>query len=201
MVVNPGDQFATIALRLATEDGTAALAGLDTVTVPASSVVSLDLVRALAGRSGTLLLQSDVPVTAAVRSAFGDSTRETAWLSATPPVRGENLMAAAGAVPAGAGLTTVVTVAAPDGLVSGTLSVLTTGQARNSVFATDGGPLANSESGLPALQRSTAPAVRQALVVPAGTERSVTLGGLEGRRWRGWCGLRRRAPRPPTSPT
>jgi hypothetical protein len=82
-------------------------------------------------------------------------------------------------VPAGPGLTTTVTIAAPGSAVSGTLQVIGTGQADASVF---------TEEGLQGLARptdvvvvtgavSSAPAI--GVSVPAGSQRTITVPGTE----------------------
>jgi hypothetical protein len=132
-------------------------------------------------------LTSDVPITGAVRADWGGSRRDTSWLSATPTVRSANPLAGAAAVPAGTGLETSVTVAAPKGPVSGTLEVLATGAAEDSPFTADG-PLASGdlgerdESGSLGLQVLTEavtdlPAIR--VSVPAGSQRVVPIPDLD----------------------
>ena len=138
VLVNPGTQFATVRTRLLTEGGPTPLAGLATIAVPAGSVITTSLDRVMPRTSGTLELVSDVPVTGGVRAAWGSQRRDVAWLSAVPPVARPTSMAAAAAVPAAPGLVTTVTVAAPDGAVTGTLLVLTTGTAEGSVFTPEG---------------------------------------------------------------
>jgi hypothetical protein len=183
VLVNPGAQFATLQVQLITEDGTQEVTGLATVAVPAGSVVTTSLDRVLRGRGGTLALTSDVPVTGAVRSDWGSAQRDTAWLSATPMVASPNVLAGAALVPAGEGLTTTVAVAAPDGAVSGTLQVVTTGSGEESPFPA-GGTLARGELGPAATDGPTVvagavealPSIR--VSVPAGSQVTVDLPDL-----------------------
>jgi hypothetical protein len=144
VLVNPGSQFATVTPRLITAAGPVELPGLASVAVPAGSVISIPLAGQLAQRSASLVLTSDVPITGGLRSSWGTSTRDIAWLSAVPAVRPPNWLGAAAAVPAGKGLVTEVTVVAPESAVAGSLSVSTTGKADESLFSADG-PLAAGE--------------------------------------------------------
>ncbi len=66
-VVAPGDSDAVVRLSLATSDGVFAPVGSDVLEVPAGSVASFDLTEALRGQAASLLLESDVPVTAGAR--------------------------------------------------------------------------------------------------------------------------------------
>ena len=126
VLVNPGAQFATVTPRLLTESGPAAVEGLAAIAVPAGAIIRVDLTRVLGGRSGTLDLTSDVPVTGGARAAWGGARRDVMWLSAVPLIGGPDPLGGAAAVPTGPGLTTTVTVAAPDGEVRGALTVITT---------------------------------------------------------------------------
>ncbi len=125
VLVNPGTQFATVTPRLLTESGPSALDGLATIAVPAGAIIRVDLTRALSGRPGTLDLTSDVPVTGGARAEWGGARRDVMWLSAVPLLGGPVPLGGAAAVPSGPGLSTTVTVAAPDGEVRGTLTVIT----------------------------------------------------------------------------
>jgi hypothetical protein len=127
VLVNPGSQFATVTPRLLTGSGPAALQDLATIAVPAAAIIRVDLTRALSGRPGTLDLTSDVPVTGGARAAWGGARRDVMWLSAVPLIGGPAPLGGAAAVPRGPGLSATVTVAAPDGEVRGTLTVVTTG--------------------------------------------------------------------------
>ncbi len=125
VLVNPGAQFATVTPRLLTESGPAAVEGLAAIAVPAGATIRVDLTRVLSGRPGTLDLTSDVPVTGGARAAWGGPRRDVMWLSAVPLIGGPDPLGGAAAVPSGRGMTTTVTVAAPDGDVQGTLTVTT----------------------------------------------------------------------------
>ena len=126
VLVNPGAQFATVTPRLLTESGAVAVEGLAAIAVPAGAIIRVDLTRVLAGRPGTLDLTSDVPVTGGARAAWGGARRDVMWLAAVPLIGGPDPLGGAAAVPSGPGMTTTVTVAAPDGDVRGTLTVTTT---------------------------------------------------------------------------
>jgi len=81
----PGDA-AVVNLSIVTPDGTFRPQGVDVVDVPAGGVKSVDLTAALRGQPATVLVQSDVPVTAGARvflkdpNFFGDSL----FLAASP---------------------------------------------------------------------------------------------------------------------
>jgi hypothetical protein len=186
VVVNPGTQFATLQTRLLTEEGPVDLDGLGTIAVPAGSVISTPVDRALEGRGGTLELTSDVPVTGGVRASWGGARRDLSWLSAVPPVAAPNDLAAAAAVPAGPGLSTQVAVVAPDAAVTGTLQVLASGTGSESVFTHDG-PLARGEvaggSGLASGGPRVLPAPTRVVgvvpvSVPAGSQRTIEVPDL-----------------------
>jgi hypothetical protein len=68
---DPGDQDATVTLRLATTTGNFAPAGHQTVVVRAGHAADVDLTSSLAGSPGAVLLHSDQPVTAAGISSAG----------------------------------------------------------------------------------------------------------------------------------
>ncbi len=124
VLVNPGTQFATVTPRLLTATGATAVEGLAAIAVPAGAIIRVDLTRVLAGRSGTLDLTSDVPVTGGARAAWGGARREVVWLSAVPLIGDPDPLGGAAVVPTGPGVTTTVTVAAPDAEVRGTLTVI-----------------------------------------------------------------------------
>ena len=138
VLVNPGSQFATVQPRLLTTSGPAQPAGLGPITVPARSVVSTPLASAIPDDGATVELTSDLPVTGAVQSAWGTGPREVSWLSATPAIEDPNTLAGAVAVPAGKGIEVSVSVTAPEGAVSGVLTVSGTGRARDSIFSETG---------------------------------------------------------------
>ena len=200
VLVNPGTQFATVTPRLLTANGAEAIEGLAAIAVPAGAVIRVDLTRVLSGRSGTLDLTSDVPVTGGARAAWGGAQREAVWLSAVPLIGGPDPLGGAAAVPAGPGLTTTVTVAAPDGEVRGTLTVVATQS--DDVAALSGTPAdASADDGDAAPEEGDDPAdedvdaapgaslpevviptdaVRTetiAVVVPAGGQRSIVVPG------------------------
>jgi hypothetical protein len=187
ILVNPGTQFATVAVRLITEEGTTGLAGLPVASVPAGSVISIPLAGALAERPGSLLLTSDVPITGGVRASWGALTRDLSWLSAVPAVRPPNPLAAAAAVPAGTGLATTVTVVAAGAAVTGTLSTITTGTSDESVFGDDGSPglggqpsVSNPSEGPLVVTSASSQPTRTRVQVPTGSQRTVLLPGVSG---------------------
>ena len=152
VLVNPGNQFATVKARLLTAAGTQEL-GSGPFSVPAGSVTSTSLDDVIPTGGGTLELTSDVPVTGAVESAWSDpkasgqkasdqkgseqkaGAQDVSWLSATPPITVPNTLAGAAAVPAGEGIDVSVTVSAPASAVSGVLTVIGTGSAADSIFS------------------------------------------------------------------
>jgi hypothetical protein len=179
VLVNPGTQFATVRTRLLTESGPTELADLTALAVPAGSVSTTSLDRVLDGRSGTLELLSDVPITGGVRSSWGSDRRDVSWLTAVPAVVAPNLLAGAGAVPAGPGLTTTVTIAAPGTAVSGTLQVIGTGEAGDSVFTDEGLRDLARPPGVTVLTGEVTTAPPIVVSVPAGSQRTVTVPGTE----------------------
>ncbi len=190
VLVNPGDRFASVSARLISSSGTTDPPALVSLPVPAGSSIRYPLDDPLGQAAGTLELHSDAPVTAAVKAVWGRPARQDLlWLAATPPLAAPNTIAGAAQVPSGPGLTTTVTIAAPEGDVRGTLEVLATGDPAEPVLGLDG-PL---ESGELARQRETdspaapvvlvAPTTRlpdQTVTVPAGTETTLDVPATEG---------------------
>jgi hypothetical protein len=86
-VVAPVDA-AVVTLTLVTPEGTFTPKGVDVIEVPAGGVRSVDLTKALRGEPATVLVKSDVPVTAGSRvfledpDLFGDSL----FLAASEPL-------------------------------------------------------------------------------------------------------------------
>jgi hypothetical protein len=180
VLVNPGTQFATVRTRLLTESGPTELAGLTTLAVPAGSVITTSLGRVLGSRAGTLELVSDVPITGGVRSSWGADRRDVSWLTAVPPVLAPNLLAGAAAVPAGPGLTTSVTIAAPGAAVSGTLQAIGTGGASSgSVFTDEGLRGLTRPTGVIVLTGDVTSAPPIVVTVPAGSQRTITVPGTQ----------------------
>jgi hypothetical protein len=192
VLVNPGSQFATVTPRLLTESGPVALEGLAAVAVPAGAIIRVDLNRVLGGRSGTLDLTSDVPVIGGARAAWGGGARrDVMWLAAVPLIGGPDPLGGAAAVPSGPGMTTTVTVGAPDGDVRGTLTVTRvetddlaalSGAGGGSAGATSGGSGDRSDdsgAALPELVLPPDPARTQAIpvTVPAGSQSVITVPG------------------------
>ena len=164
VLVNPGDRFASVSARLISSSGTTDPPALVSLPVPAGSSIRYPLDDPLGEAAGTLELHSDAPVTAAVKAVWGRPARQDLlWLAATPPLAAPNTIAGAAQVPSGPGLTTTVTIAAPEGDVRGTLEVLATGDPSAPVLGRDG-PL---ESGELARQREAdSPAAPVVLVAP-----------------------------------
>jgi hypothetical protein len=196
VLVNPGSQFATVSPRLLTESGPVPLEGLAAVAVPAGAIIRVDLNRVLAGRSGTLDLTSDVPVTGGARAVWGGGARrDVMWLAAVPLIGGPDPLGGAAAVPSGPGMTTTVTVGAPDGDVRGTLTITRieaddlaalSGAAAGSSGAGPEGSVGGvgdrsegSGASLPELVLPPDPATTQALpvTVPAGSQSVITVPG------------------------
>lgn len=141
VVVNPGSTFVTVDVRRMTAAGTGAVPGLTGLAVPAGSTVSFPLDAELGQAGGTLRLDADGPVTAAVKVAAGTTAAtDVTWLSATPPVQAPASMAGAAAVAGGTGVATSVTVAAPQGQVRGVLEVIASGPGSAAVLG-EGGAL------------------------------------------------------------
>jgi hypothetical protein len=191
VLVNPGAQFATVTPRLLTDSGPAAVEGLAAIALPAGAIIRVDLTRVLSGQSGTLDLTSDVPVTGGARAAWGGARRDVAWLAAVPLIGGPDPLGGAAAVPTGPGLITNVTVAAPDGPVSGTLTVVTiesedlatlSGKGRGEADSeADSGSGSAQEPGasLPELVLPDEPArtVTIPVTIPGGSQSAITVPG------------------------
>ena len=87
-VVAPGASDAIVKVRLVTDSGSFAPAGLDVIEVPAGSVKDVDLAQYAMGEAVGVELDSDVPVTAGVlvrASGVGPLT-DVAWTSAGEPL-------------------------------------------------------------------------------------------------------------------
>ncbi|MGB7983372.1 MAG: DUF5719 family protein [Candidatus Nanopelagicales bacterium] len=175
VLVNPGDQFATVTPALLTETGPEPIDGLATIAVPAGSVIQVDLARVLDGRAASLDLRSDAPITGGARAAWGGATRDVTWLSAVPTLGGPEPLGGAAAVLAGPGLTTTVTIAAPDQAVRGELTVTTSTSAQTAAL-TDPQAAAPAGSGPLQVALLDPPDVRtQTVSVPAGAQRTLTV--------------------------
>ena len=74
LVTNPGEDQALVDLEVLTEDGAFVPLGTEQVSVDPGSVKRVDLTEELEGRAAAVHLQSQVPVTGAVRSvSAGDA--------------------------------------------------------------------------------------------------------------------------------
>jgi hypothetical protein len=112
-LATPGDRDAIVKVRLLTADNDVAPAGADTVTVQAGRVGEYDLSAAAAGQAAAVVVTSDQPVLASVRStrAEGGGT-DFAWAGAVPALSGPAVLPDARSNAAGA---TSLLLAAPRG--------------------------------------------------------------------------------------
>lgn len=85
VVANPSDNDALVQVHVAGASGSFVPTGLDDVRVPAQSVVTEDLGSAVGHETSAVVLQSDVPVTAAVRSTQG---RDVSYAGPVPTLDG-----------------------------------------------------------------------------------------------------------------
>jgi hypothetical protein len=114
-VVAPGPSDAIVKLRLVTESGSFAPAGLDVLEVRAGSVAEVDLARYTDAAAFAVSLESDVPVTAGVltrATGTAEQLTDVAYTAAARPL----LPATPGVVPEarqGANLTSSLLLVAP----------------------------------------------------------------------------------------
>jgi hypothetical protein len=80
VVANPSDREALVEVHVSGESGSFVPTGLEEVRVPAESVVTEDLGKALGQDTSALVLRSPVPVTATVRSSKGSDVSYAAAL-------------------------------------------------------------------------------------------------------------------------
>jgi hypothetical protein len=86
-ILAPGNQDATVKITVIGRDEAFAPTGADVVVVPASSVLTVDLTKAIAGSDVSLVLESDQPITAAAAvTRTGGVHPEFAWTSAVDPI-------------------------------------------------------------------------------------------------------------------
>jgi hypothetical protein len=88
-VIAPGESDAIVRVRLVSESGAFAPAGLDVIEVSAGSVSEVDLAQFTAGEPVTVLLESDVPVTAGVLTRLAGASGqlgEIAYAAAADPL-------------------------------------------------------------------------------------------------------------------
>jgi hypothetical protein len=88
-VVAPGESDAIVRVRLVSESGAFAPAGLDVIEVSAGSVAEVDLAPFTAGEPVTVLLESDAPVTAGVLTRLAGASGklgEIAYGAAADPL-------------------------------------------------------------------------------------------------------------------
>lgn len=85
VLANPSEREALVDVEVAGESGSFAPTGAEQVRVPAGSVVTADLSDAVGRDASAVVLQSQVPVTATVRSSLGS---DVAYASAAPALSG-----------------------------------------------------------------------------------------------------------------
>jgi len=85
VLANPSEREALVDVEVAGESGSFAPAGAEQVRVPAESVVTADLSDAVGRDASAVVLSSQVPVTATVRSSLGS---DIAYASAAPSLEG-----------------------------------------------------------------------------------------------------------------
>ncbi len=176
VLVNPGEQFATVTPRLLTDAGPEPIEGLASIAVPAGSVIQVDLARVLSGAAASLDLKSDAPVTGTVRAAWGRATRDVTWLSAVPTLGGPDPLGGAAGVLSGPGLSTTVTVAAPATDVVGELTVITSTSAAAEALGAAERPDPADPGSLQVAVPSAPVATRtEAVRVPAGGQRTIAV--------------------------
>lgn len=73
-IAAPGEDDAIVSIKVISKFGTYAPADRDSITVPADSVVSLDMSTVTQEEAVTLELTSEVPIVAGMRQFFGDKT-------------------------------------------------------------------------------------------------------------------------------
>lgn len=90
-VVAPGENDATVRIRVLTADGAFAPADRDTMRVPAGTVASMDLSTVVEGQPATVEITSDVPVAAGMRqfiTAKRKPQRDTTFSAGSEPFTG-----------------------------------------------------------------------------------------------------------------
>ncbi len=85
VVANPADREALVEVKVSGESGAFAPTGVEQVAVPAGSVVTADLTDAVGKDASAVLLRSEVPVTATVRSSLGS---DVSYAAAGPVIDG-----------------------------------------------------------------------------------------------------------------
>ena len=91
MLGNPGDIDATASIRLIRTDSSFVPRGVATVTVPAGSVVSVDITNALGTKAGAALISADHPVVSGALMSTGPRVSgyaERAYSASTPSLSG-----------------------------------------------------------------------------------------------------------------
>lgn len=109
MITNPNDRRAQVRFTVLGKDGRFTPAGADTVSVGGNSSATVDLATGLAEQTGTVVLRSDQPVTAAARSSWpagsgsGKKHGDIAVQPPEQPIRGFGVLPAA-AIPGTTGV-------------------------------------------------------------------------------------------------
>jgi hypothetical protein len=93
LVTNPGQDQAVVELRVQTADGAFAPVGLEKVSVDPESVATVDLTGPLRDGAAAVLLRSDLPVTATLRSDVGADHADAASVT---PLEGPAVVPVAG---------------------------------------------------------------------------------------------------------
>lgn len=113
-IVAPGENDATVNVRLITAEGTYAPVERSRIEVPADTVVTIDMAPVLDGQAATIELTSDVPIAAGMRMFFGNNTvfPETSFTAGAQPFSGP---AAVSGIPVRASTDVRVGITAPEG--------------------------------------------------------------------------------------
>jgi hypothetical protein len=111
-VLAPGDNDATVNIRLITPDGTFTPVDRSRLQVPAGSVVTIDMAPVLDNQPATLELTSDQPIVAGMRMFFGGKSvqDETAYSAGAQPF---SAVAAVSGLPVRAATDVRVSITAP----------------------------------------------------------------------------------------
>lgn len=92
VLANPGSVAANVAVQVVSDTGTFTPAGLETISVAADSVHSVDVTRALGSRPGALLVTADQPVLAGASQEVGSTSSpdtDVTWSGVTSPLTGK----------------------------------------------------------------------------------------------------------------
>ena len=95
VLADPGGTAANVTVQVVSDSGTFTPAGLESVSVDAGSVVSINVTSALAGHPGALLVTSDQPVAASASQELGSPTSldtDVTWSTQTPNLNGDAVL-------------------------------------------------------------------------------------------------------------